>query len=369
MVYNDRRLRRRKIITTMVNLEFVKEQDLFNSIRDTWNGLLEKSGLTGPYLAHEWLNCWWGAYKDGKGLNVIIFRSGKDVIGTAPLVMTKENVSGLPVRTIRFFADHWGGMDFILTEKKEECIGLFMEWLFSAKGIDRAVLSRLPADSENTAILERELKRRNCDFDKIEIKNTFISLQDDWESYLKKATKKFRYEIKSKQRKLFNAGNVTYQRIVEINDKEKILAALADVSAESRKRGDIKSISATHEGRQFYRNIIETWGNKKKLDISLLSLDGSPISFATRIRHNGTCYALETAYNRNFSDYSPGLVVQSLLLERLFREGAVKRYELGETDSHKQRWSGEYKPEVKFIIYNRTTYAKILSRLRKIFKR
>jgi len=347
-------------------LELIQDENKFYSMRSDWNRLLEEGGVSNPYLTHEWLSSWWKAYKDDKKLNIIVFRKQDKIIGAIPLVLTQESILGVPIKVIKFFSDHWGRMDFILAEKNNECVTEFFNWFHSSKIADVVILSRIPEDSKNASIIEEVVKNQKFDYKKTGLKNTVIVLDGTWEAYLKQLTKKFRHEINYKQRKLFALGNIRYERVVEVEDADKILAALAAVGEKSWKYKDKKGIAVSNQGWQFYRNIIFEWGRTKKLDISILKQNDTPIAFAFRLKHKDTCYALETAYNQDFYSYSPGLVVNSMLLKSLFEENGINRYELGETNDSKKRWSENYSPEARFSIYNKTAKMRVIFLLNKL---
>ncbi len=347
-------------------LELVQNENKFYEMRNAWNSLLEKSGVDNPYLTHEWLASWWKAYKGNKGLNIILFKEQDKVIGAIPLTLSKEAIFGIPIRIIRFFSDHWGRMDFILTEKRAECIAEFLDWFHCAKMADVVILSRIPEDSKNAGIIEKVIKDKEFSYEKQELKNTVIILKDDWEAYLKQLTKKFRYEIKNKQKKLFALENVRYERITEVEDADKVLPSLVAVGAKSWKYKDKKGVVVSMEGEQFYRNIISEWGKTKKLDISLIKQNDLPIAFTLRVKHKDTLYALETAYDKDFYSYSPGLVINSILLEKLLEEKALNKYELGEISDSKKRWSENYSCEVKLNIYNKTAKMRFLFLIKKL---
>jgi len=347
-------------------IEIIRDENKFYEIRGEWNKLLKRSGSDNPYLTHEWLSSWWKAYRNSQELKVVLFKNQGEITGAIPLVLTKDKILGIPVKLIKFFSDHWGRMDFILTESKSEHIEEFFNWFRNEKPADALILSRIPEDSENINVIEEVLKSRGNNYEKKKILNSIILLGESWESFLKGLTKKFRYEIKNKQKKLFSLGDIQFERITEVEDQDRIITTLKSVGEKSWKYKDRKGISVSREGEQFYRNIMSSWGRQDKLDISILRKDNLPIAFAVRIKHNHTYYALETAYNQDFYSFSPGLVVQSILLERLFADRNIKKYELGETNDTKRRWSKEYSPEVKLNIYNKTAKMSLCFRLNKM---
>ncbi|MFC1708724.1 GNAT family N-acetyltransferase [Candidatus Omnitrophota bacterium] len=347
-------------------LEIIQNEDKFYSMRNDWNSLLEKSGINNPYLTHEWLSSWWKAYKDNNTLNIAVFKQQGQIIGAIPLVLSKETILGIPIKVIKFFSDHWSRMDFILAENKAECVTEFFNWFHSAKTADVLILSRIPEVSENAGIIEQVARNRKFNYKKTGLKNTVILLQGSWEDYLKQLTKKFRYEIRNKKRTLFGLVDVKYERITEIEDADTILPSLVEVGIKSWKYKDAKGIVVSNQGMQFYREIISEWGITRKLDISLLKQNNKPIAFAFRVKYKDTFYALETAYSQDYYNYSPGLVVNSILLEKLFEEKGANKYELGIMTDTKKRWTSNYDPEVKLNIYNKTLKMRTLFRLREL---
>jgi len=347
-------------------LEIIQNEDRFYSMRNDWNRLLEKSRVNNPYLTHEWLSSWWKAYKDNKALNVVVFKQQGQIIGAIPLVLSKEAIFGIPIKVIKFFSDHWGKMDFILTDNKTECITEFFSWFHSAKIADVVILSRMPENSESASVIEEVAKDKKFIYKKTGMKNTVILLQGSWEDYLKQLSRKFRYEIKNKKKTLFGLGEIIFERVREVEDTDKILHFLTEVGTKSWKYKEGKGIIVSKQGLLFYRDIISEWSKTKKLDISLIRHKGIPIAFAFRIKYEDTYYALETAFNQGYYNYSPGLVVNSILLEQLFDEKSANRYELGITTDTKKRWSRNCDLEVKLNIYNKTIKMRILFCLKEL---
>lgn len=350
----------------MIQIEIINDSSRFYTMRKEWNDILDKSGIENPFLAHEFLSSWWRGYGKDKKLSVVVFKNGGAVIGLAPFAIVKTKLSGVPVKALQFFADHWGPMDFILAEKKAACIEQFVEWFVAAKGPDAMVLSRLPKQSENSAALEQALRGKKVNFENHAMKNVVININGSWEGYLAERSKKFRYQLKDKEKKLSQRGKIAYTRISDLADVQTALATMEGVSQKSWKGESDLGIAATHEGREFYRHLLAQWGREGKLNLSLLTFNAEPIAYAMRIANHHRYYALETAFDAAYYDYSPGMLVQRFLLQELLQEGRIKEYELGQSDDHKSRWTEDFAAEANFIVFKKNLYAGMIFCLRGI---
>jgi predicted ATP-grasp superfamily ATP-dependent carboligase/CelD/BcsL family acetyltransferase involved in cellulose biosynthesis len=355
----------KKINSNTISLEIIKDSSSFLNLKQTWNALLEQSEIENPYLTYEWLSSWWKAYEKGKTLNIVVFKDNEKIIGLIPLVIAREKFYHLPLKTMKFFADHWGRMDFILTSQKQECLRLFIDWFYSSHSADVMFLSRLPWENENARIFHQLIENKGVRFEKYTLKNSFVRINQTWEEYLATRSKNFAEELKYKQRKIAKKGNVSYERFSVLEDAPAIISSMSEISNQSWKHQDKIGMADTKEGQEFYKQIIQEWGKSGNLNFTTLKIDTKPVAFALRINYKHRYYALETSFNQNYYDYSPGLLVQGFLLQELHKENNVKEYELGETDSHKSRWTDDYKEEVKFILYHKNTYSSLLFYLRK----
>ena len=88
-----------------------------------------------------------------------------------------------------------------------------------------------------------------------------------------------------------------------------------------------------------------------------------------RIANHNCYYALETAFDTAHYDYSPGMLVQSFLLQELLREGRIKECELGQFNDHKSRWTQDFTPEANFIIFKKSPYARMLFCMRSLLRK
>ncbi|MFH1771748.1 MAG: GNAT family N-acetyltransferase [Candidatus Omnitrophota bacterium] len=352
----------------MITLEIITDKEIFYSLRKDWNNVLEKSGVNNPYLTHEFLSSWLKAYGFNKELCIVSFKDESSYIGFIPLVGQRINPC-LPFKEITFFCNHWGPMDFLLSGNNRLCISLFIDWFKSLKKSEILTLSRISYESQNHSLLLEALRKKQMSFEKINIKNLKISLISNWDDYLMTRSKKFRYEVKSKRKKMSDSGRLCYERKYSFSNLKKDLSDISMVAGSSWKHGKKAGVGQTARGLDFYRNILTEWSDSRNIDLSLLRLNGSLLAYAVRLNYKDKYYAFEASYSKDYHDYSPGMVLQSFLIEDLFKEGRVKSFELGESDSTKARWADESVDEAKFIIYNSELFSKLFHTAKRFFKK
>jgi CelD/BcsL family acetyltransferase involved in cellulose biosynthesis len=352
----------------MIDIEIIKEASKFYSIREQWNSLLEVSGVNSPLLTHEWLSSWLTAYCRNKQLNVIIFKRNGETLGFIPLVLFKDKLSGFPIKTLSFFPDHWGSMDFILTKDKNECIKEFINWFYRSSRSDVLILSRLDEKSENTKLLNELLSKNKIKIEKTNIHNAYINLNTNWDLYLSQRSKKFRYWLRRLEKQCTDSGKFTYQRVSDFSNPESTLIELKKVSEKSWKNKDKIGLIGTREGHAFYSEIMKKWGHQGYLDIVILKFDDYPIGFSVGVVYKERYLAFESTFNEGYAEYSPGMMIDVFLLKGLFSKKQIKEFETGEVDNYKNRWTEDYKQENKFILYKNSLYPHAVFYLRKFIK-
>ncbi len=104
-----------------MDIEVISEYKNFISLEEEWNSLLEKCPNENVFLRHEWFRCWWEAFGKNKQLYIILVKDTGKIIGIAPLMISKDNYRGFPVKKLSFIKDdNTAHADFIIPERKKE---------------------------------------------------------------------------------------------------------------------------------------------------------------------------------------------------------------------------------------------------------
>ena len=200
----------------MLNYQTIIDISTWDTLKDEWNRLLEKSITHVPFLRQEFLRDWWntlggGEWKNGE-LVIVTAREEGELIGIAPLFLTQKPHG---MRSLMFLGS-FEIVDFLDFLVKPEDIDRFLEGLFEylstghVPAWDEVDLYNILNHSPSLAALERIATGAGwkCKSELLQ-KSPYIPLKGDWETYLSGIDKKQRHEIRRKMRRAEESGYQT----------------------------------------------------------------------------------------------------------------------------------------------------------------
>ena len=102
------------------------------ALAPVWDRLVAQSGLTHPFVTHEWILTWWECFGSDAELCVLVVRADGEPIAIAPLMRTTERLYGKQVRCLRFLAnDHTPRCDVIVGSRPRDAYAAIWNFLMS----------------------------------------------------------------------------------------------------------------------------------------------------------------------------------------------------------------------------------------------
>ena len=344
-----------------ISLHIIDTLDTFMKLREEWNSLLEKSKINNPFLRHEWLCAWWQGYGGDKELFIICFQKEGKNIGFAPLMKYTTKRTRIPIEAIGFISNHWTRMDFILSEDRKACLGKLIDLLLATNKV--LIFAQIGFDSENFSNLKEILENKQLQFCLTPKENASLSFKSSWDDYIKNQSRNFRMDFNRKLKRLGKLGSITLEQTH--GEDNHILKQLRLVAQQSWQSKDNVNIITQKEGENFYAQILKDWQGRDILDFSFLLLNDTPISYMVGLKDKGDYYAFDTAYNKEYSQYSPGMIMHTLLLEKLVAAG-TKRFDFGYTAHYKKRWTEEISIITDITIFPKSIVGMLLGLINRI---
>ncbi len=338
-----------------VDLEIISDFSQFSDLRQEWNSLLERIDVHNPYLRHEWLASWWKAYGQDKKLWVIRFKNEGRTIGYVPLMKYKTKLTGIDIEAIGFLSNHWSRMDFILSDRQNDCMEKLAEFIKN-EGLT-VILAQVDQDSAYLPALKEALEVRQMKFTGTVKDNALLTLRGTWEGYLSKQSRNFRQSFRKKFRHLENFGHVVLISLKD--DKDTIIKKIKAIAENSWQFQQNVNLIASREGWDFYQELIRADREQDFLDFSVLLVGGEPIAYMVGLKFNESYFAFDTAYHKEFHQYSPGMILHNLLLERLFKEN-FKKFDFGYVADYKKHWSQEISKMEDVTVFPHNTLGTVL---------
>jgi CelD/BcsL family acetyltransferase involved in cellulose biosynthesis len=320
-----------------IELEVISDVEAFLNAQEEWNSTLAKSKLHNPFLRHEWLASWWKGYGKDKGLYAIRFRLKGETVGFAPLMKYQTKLTGMHVEAIGFICNHWTRMDFILVNGyAKDCLEKLCEWMSKTGKV--LILAQMDRACQNYVLLKKilsEKKRMFCETEKL---HAYIPLLGTWEEYFQGQSHNFRMDSRRKLKRLEKEGPVSL--VSQWGENGSALNKIEQIAQNCWQTKENVNIVTTTNGRKFYEEVIHAWKNEGVLDFSILQIGDTPIAYMLGIKQDGCYFAFDTAFDRNFEKFSPGMILHNLILEKLYQE-KINCFDFGYVSGYKKRWSEE----------------------------
>jgi len=346
-----------------LNIEPITSWDEFKNLYDQWDDLLNRIGNELIFLTHEWFECWWYGFGNKSKPLILLVKDGSKLIGIIPLMIWRDSYRGFPVKKISFIEnDNTPRSDFILSEKKKEALGNIIGWLKENRDLwDVIIFNKIPRESETFGILKEVLKENMMIFGIRESFNSpFISIDSDWETYFSQRSKKFRKALRNNLNKLNRSGTLKIEQIKDPEKLEGILPEVFKVSANSWKAKGGRTITDSQEDIRFFLKLSEVASRKGWLNIWLLKLNGKAIAAEYHLKYKGRTHALRGDFDEKYRAFSPGSVLESHIIEKMFKDKVVEHDLGGDPYRYKLKWTSTIRKHAKLEIFKKRVYPSTL---------
>jgi CelD/BcsL family acetyltransferase involved in cellulose biosynthesis len=316
------------------------DSSAFEALASQWDTLLEHCSTRSPFLTWQWQKLWWDCWKQNRRLRIItVGEENGRLCGIAPLYEEKKD--GKRELMLLGSSDLCDYLDCIIAAGEED-------------GFYRTLLSYLVSTAEQPVTLTFNSLQHHSPaisfFKKAAHTNGYpinfhredtapgLDLPSDFELYLKMLSKKDRHEMRRKRRRAEQEQAVTFRTIV---DPAQVKDTLPHFLTLFRKSAKTKNDFLTSERECFFRSLAEEFSRRGWLEIFSLSFDDREVAYLFCFHYNGTRYLYNAAYDLDYSNMSPGIVVTTYCLEDAISRG-INRFDfLRGDETYKYRFGAQ----------------------------
>lgn len=339
------------------------------SLRDAWNSLqLPADGNGQLFSRYEWMDATLSWQPDASQPYFLLIQNQKKSMGILALSRLIRFRYGLPIKRLQFIQVPDAQQCQYVTSNSDRVhvAHAIAGYLSLHKNWDQIQLSRMHRESGAEHPLETAFREAGLRVHWIkESGNPVIQLNQTWQTYYatrSRRLKKGNNLVANKLRKAFKSIEVEWLFGKSVTGEQWSMALdeVIAVSAKSWKRST--GLTLDNPGPQaFIKKLSEHAIHQGWLSIWLLRLDGKIAAMEYQIIYNRVVHALRADYDEDLAELSPGTYLNWKILERLFEQGDLLRYEMGPGDNqYKQRWAESELPLYSFIAYNTTLPGRIL---------
>jgi hypothetical protein len=310
----------------------IKRHNEFLPLKEKWKKLYEINSELSPYQSAEYAEIAFSHYLPyAVALKVkpVLF----EILDGGSTIMIIPLNRNLLKQEYTLFGDKsgYGYLDFIYgsdisEEKIAQCISLLSQELQGSK----LIINRLPAESLLCRYLLKSCEPKgteNC---------VCIDLADSYDSYLASLTKHSRHHVRTAYNRLQNEGaaislKMFYKEPLPAEEYSQVMNMYLDrKDSRYELKGGIIS-------KLFIRNYdIATAAMKQLKDYVhfILYIDGKPVAFCCGfVSKDGSSVVLpRLAINSEYAKFSPGILLVSESINKLFELGTVNKFDMMQGD-------------------------------------
>lgn len=188
----------------------------------------------------------------------------------------------------------------------------------------------------------------------------YIDFPESWEAYLKSVSRKFRYNVRNREKKLRAAGDVELRCITGADECADFLDTMLDIDRHSWKEEAGTSMTQRPEQAIYHRRIAPLCAEQGLLRCYLLMLDGEAIAYLFGMLDGTIYYNLKSSYREQHRQLSPGVVLKAMIMRELIEQGLRTWDFVGTAEPHKLQWSKDTYTLRRYAVFNRTLRGRLL---------
>lgn len=330
-----------------MHVELISDRAAFDRLAPAWNALLAEDSspphgmdATGSF---EWASALLDSFlQDGNWL-VAVAADPDGVAGILPLYRPTGPRGLCAPRELALFTESYGGRNgFLVRGGDPDILRRLVEFLHrEVQGWDCLRL-HLVRGSRSDAMLATLVAQMPLAGTEIARETSpVLMLPDDFEAWAATLKPSFRTELRRRERRLRDAGDLRFELFTQPADVERYWDAVIAIERQSWKEAAGSSITRHPEQDRFYRAMLPRAAAAGQWLSALLCLDGRPVAYRLSIADRGVALGLKTSFVDDLRKFAPASLLQWMYLRRVHDLG-IRCFDFsGNAEEHKMQWTSE----------------------------
>jgi CelD/BcsL family acetyltransferase involved in cellulose biosynthesis len=329
-----------------------RASDALEGLRTEWDELVERSERAGVYQTWEWNEAWWRHFKRGKRLRVLQVRQGGELVGIAPLYVSRH--LGTPLRRLAFLgtgaADY---MDVIAPDDRAaEVCSAVLRHLTASRGYDLADLQQMAP----TAHLREEIEHRGKAGSRRHhavIRQEpcpYMELAPTWDEVAAKLGKKMRSNLSYYDRHIAKSFESVESRLAEPQELEEAMSALFDLHQKRWNARLLPGVLGSAKTQQFHLEVARRFAERGWLRLHLVRLEGRTVAVLYCYSYRGRYYYYLGGFAPDLGKYSLGTVQTMHAIKQAISERCAEFDFLRGDEPYKYRWMPQERFNARLLL-------------------
>ncbi len=316
------------------------DSSAFDILSQPWEHLITLSSINTPFLTWQWQKLWWSNWNQNRHLRIVtLSEENGRLCGIAPLY-SEETQEGQKLKLLGS-SDLCDYLDFIVAKGEEtRFYHTFFSYLTSSFAEETTLcLNSLQQYSPTLSFLKSIAHNKDYNID-INLEDTAPSLDlpSNFESYLKRLTKKDRHEIRRKMRRAEKGAKITFGMV---DHPSQVMQKMPHFITLFRKSAEKKNNFLNELREKFFLALADEFSRMGWLEIFTLSFDEMEVAYLFCFNYQDTLYLYNSAYDPNCYNFSPGIVAITYCLEDSINRG-IKQFDfLRGNESYKYHFGAQ----------------------------
>lgn len=318
----------------------------FLALEERWNDVLQRCDHT-IFSTWEWLSTWWKHFGNDKRLVLLLPEENSKIIGIAPLMYSVHKMFGLRMGKIEFIGTPDSDYnDFILAEKAEECIKLFVDYLNNLPEKWNCIeLTDIPENAKCLSVLgkiSKNLKQVHA--------CPYASLPKSCDTFLNNLRRKRRKDLRRNLRRLEERFKVEFTSVQSYAEEMNMFFELHQRRWMSK---GFTGAFANQKARSFHLDIAKSFSQKGWLGLFMLKLSDKPAAALYGFKYRSKFYYYLSGFDPRYSRYSIANLLISHVIGKCIEEGLAEFDFMRGAETYKDRWNTNARQNFKAIIAHR----------------
>lgn len=331
-----------------LRVKIIEANEDFAGLRGQWNELLEHSEANTIFLTWEWLYTWWQHFNSGRQLAIILIEHDDQLVGIAPLFCEYIRIRGfIPLQSLQWLGTGEVGSDYLslickVGYEEEVCKMVCEQISHNAKNWDLLRLTDLPSTGQaysNFFTFFDKDKSFDCQSGR-EYVCPYIELKGySWGSFLKDLSVNMRYNLRRRNRQVFDELGA---KVIRCEYKTDIAPFLDSIFDMHLKRWALRGGSdgfSTPQVHAFHQAVAAQFFNKGWLRLYLLEIDFHPVAGIYGMEYKDTFYFYQSGMLPEWDRYSVGMVLLGQTIKDSISRNLTTYDFLHGTESYKFKWT------------------------------
>lgn len=311
--------------------------DDIDAVADEWEALADRTGAS-PFVRAGWIGLWQKHFARTRVRVVTVRGATRGLLAVLPFIRGR----GVLRSPTNVHSPEFGAV----VEDPAAAPVLFARLFGEAH--HRISLALLQENGRDALECLAEAGRRGeRTLVRSQQRSPYVDLRGvSWDSLEGALPSKLRSDLRRRERRLGDAGKVTYEVSDGTRHLDRLLVEGLAVEPSGWKTQRGTAINSRRDTAMFYADVAAWAARRGVLRLAFLRLDGRAVAFQFGLEERGTYYFLKGGYDVNLRQFAPGKLLARHMLARSVRAG-LERFEfLGASEPWKGEWTRTWRERV-----------------------